>query len=95
LYVQSAGSIVAANPPVDDVNDSKPPADPKVRAQQYSLARKQAWLKQNQTAFNLLQKALKTPSLHPPARSSTVVFPAYGRLRELARSKKIEPKRAK
>jgi hypothetical protein len=81
---------MAANPAVDEVNDSRPPTDPVTRAQQYSLARKQAWLKQNQTAFNLFQTALKTPCLHPPVRSLTNVFPAYARLRELARDKKIE-----
>lgn len=91
LYVQAAQSITPANPAVDEINDRNPPTDPKVRAQQYSLARKEAWLRQNQAAFVLFQKALKTPTLHPLDRDPQKHFNGvYRPLRELARSFRIK-----
>ena len=90
LYVASATAIIPAVPRVDAVNDAKPPTDPKIRAQRYSLARKTAWLNTNAKAFAIFDQAMKTPTLSPPDRSSTMLFPSYAQLRELARCKTTE-----
>jgi len=89
LYVASAQAIVPAKPPVDAVNDPTPVEDPKIYAQKYSLAKKQAWLKKNAAAFQLFQRAIKTPARHPQG-DLTNTFPKYGPLRELARVKTIQ-----
>ena len=91
VYVKAAQMIVPANPPVDQAYDENPPADPKVRAQQYSLANKEAWLKQNAPAFNTFQSALGMKCLSPSMREN-VAFSSFSKLRELARSKSIERK---
>jgi hypothetical protein len=93
LYVQSARSLKTATPPVDEINDRNPPTALKVRTQQYSLARKEAWLKQNKAAFTLFQTALRTPCLHPRMRSDDEInslLRAYKPLRELAHSIAVE-----
>ena len=90
LYVASATALVPAIPHVDPVNDGSPPTDPKLRAQQYSVARKTAWLNTNARAFSLFDQAMKTPSLAPPDRSYRARFASYAQLRELARCKTIE-----
>jgi hypothetical protein len=57
------------------------------------LRRKEAWLKQNASAFALFQRALRTPTLHPNQRlENASLFSNYGSLRELARFKTIERK---
>ena len=90
LYVAAMAAMTPALPPVDAVNDAKPPADPKLRAQRYSLARKTAWLNANSKAFAIFDQAMKTPSLTPPDRSYKSLFSSYAKLRELARRKTIE-----
>ena len=91
LYVAAGTALVPALTPVDAVNDSTPPATAQLRAGQYSLARKTAWLSRNRKTFDLFNQAMKTPSLAPPERSLfSVNFPAYAKLRELARAKTVE-----
>ena len=87
LYVAAATAIRSANPPVDQVDNPKLITDPKIIAQQYSLARRTAWLNANTKAFALFDQALKTPSLAQPARPFGGFPPVYAKLRELARSK--------
>ncbi len=91
VYVKAAQMIVPANPAVDEVNDGRPPTDPKIRAQQYSLANKEAWLRRNAASFSLMQTALKMKSLAPSMRGK-IIFPPYAPLRKLTRSKTIERK---
>ncbi|HEX8551612.1 MAG TPA: hypothetical protein VF681_08660 [Abditibacteriaceae bacterium] len=90
MYVEASKLIVNATPAVDPVNDVTRETDPKVRAQKYSLARKEAWLKQNAKGFALFQKALTMPTSHPKIRRFDGIFPNYGALRQLARDKAIE-----
>ncbi|HEX8551613.1 MAG TPA: hypothetical protein VF681_08665 [Abditibacteriaceae bacterium] len=89
VYVQAAKTIVSATPPVDPVDDPKLETDPKVRAQKYSLARKEAWLRKNAKGFALFQKALTLP-VKRTVDTRNPSFEHYGRLRQLARSKTIE-----
>ena len=90
LYVAAATAMTRATPPVDPVNDTKRIDDPKVRAQRYSLARKTAWLQQNQNALALFDQALQTPTLAPTARSFKTTFPSYAKLRQMARNKTVQ-----
>ena len=91
-YVAAATAMKPAAPPVDAVNDVTLITNPKIIAQQYSLARKTAWLRGNQAGFALFNQAMKTPSLAPPNRgnATAAVFTSYAKLRELARVKTIE-----
>jgi hypothetical protein len=91
LFVEAEKLIVAAKPAVDSVNDTEVVNDPKIRAEKYSLANKQAWLRKNAAGFALFQKALRTPTRHPNQRfEAAPTFPYYARLRQLARYKSIE-----
>ncbi len=91
LYVAAATAMKPAAPPVDAVNDVNLITDPKIIAQQYSLARKTAWLQANKAGFNLFNQAMKTPSLTPAQRGNNVAsFASHAKLRELARKKIIE-----
>lgn len=91
LYVAAAAKIGFANPPVDPVNNPTLITDPKIIAQQYSLARKTAWLQANNAGFTLFNQAIKTPSLAPSQRINLKkTLPEYAQLRELARQKVIE-----
>ena len=89
VCVKAAKMIVQTRPYVDYPSDPNPPSDPKIIAQQYSLARKEAWLKQNAAGFALMQTALKMQCLAPSARANAL-FPSYAALRQLARDKSIE-----
>ena len=93
-YLAAKAAIIAANPPVDQVNNPKILA-PAIAAKQYSLTRKKAWLKMNARGFALFQSALKTPAMHPDSRPNPNNFPRYAHLRELARCKVIEANAAK
>ena len=90
LYIAAAAAIKRAKPEVGPASDIDTPANTKVRAQRYSLARKTAWLRQNQQAFALFERALQTPALAPPQRSFATLTPGYARLRQMARDKTIE-----
>lgn len=93
LFVQAGQSIVKVNPAVDETLDGAPTDDAKIRAQRYSLARKETFLQQNQKAFMLLQKGLKTPTLQPPMRFAVPpTLPENKILRELARCRAVEAK---
>ncbi len=90
VYVKASKMIAQTRPYVDEVDDPKPPSDPKVRAQQYSLANKEAWLKRNAAGFSLMQTALKMQSQYPDYRSTLGPLPFHRLLRELARCKSVE-----
>lgn len=89
VYVKAAKMIVQTPPYVDYPSDPNSPTDPKVRAQQYSLANKEAWLRRNAAGFALMQTALDLKCLAPSSRADAP-FPSYASLRELARCKSIE-----
>ena len=81
-----------AKPAVDSIVDDKKVDDPKERAWRYSLARKEAWLKQNAGALNLMRQGLKQPYQQPPLRSWSAMLPFLSRFRELARRLVVESK---
>ena len=89
LYVQASNAITPANPPVDAILDTKPLTDPKLRAQRYSLKRKDAWLAQNQKGFALFEQAQKATSLAPPHYQGGINSPSAAH-RQMARYKAIE-----
>lgn len=93
LYVWAANSFIAAKPAVDEVDDPEVVRDPKIRAERYSLVRKEAWLKQNAAGFALFKQALKMPTSYPrmpyKARVLWGLGP-YGKFRALGRYKLIE-----
>jgi hypothetical protein len=91
LYVAAARAIMPAKPPVDGVNDSKN-RPPREQAQLYTSARRTAFLRTNRRAFDLFERAQKTPLRPRTGRSVTSEFPNYGKLREFARVKSIEAK---
>jgi hypothetical protein len=89
FYVAAARSITTAKPSVDPIDDRSAItvlANPKLAAQNYSLARRTAWLRANSAAFALVKKGNATPSRFP----SGTGFGVYAPLRQLARSKVIE-----
>ena len=91
LYVAAARAIVPAKPPVDQVNDLqiRPPLE---QAQLYTSARRTAFLKSNQRAFDLFERAQNAPLRSRVERNGTSEFADYGKLREFARIKSIEAK---
>ena len=89
VYVKAASLIRQTAPYVDYPSDPSPPTDAKILAQQYSLARKTAWLQKSAAGFALMQSAFKMKCL-PPSSRELMSFPPYGKLRELARCKTVE-----
>ena len=88
LYLAAARAVVPAKPAVDSVTDGGLLTDPKARAKRYSLARRDAWLGKNRAAWTLFDRALRTPTLAPPARSQLApMAPSYRLMRQLARDK--------
>ena len=87
LYVAAANSIRTALPSAGVATDTQTVTDPKIAAQRYSLARKDAWLAKNQTGFALFDRAMTLPALPPPDRTIGRGSGARGALRELARNK--------
>jgi hypothetical protein len=59
------------------------------KGKKYPLAAKEAWLKKNAKAFQLLREGLKYPTLHPPVRSGKFDL-KYGQFRDLARALVVE-----
>ena len=90
LYVTAAQLTTRLKPEPDPISDVNRPTDAKESAQRYSLARKTAWLNQNQQAFSLFDQALQTPSLAPPQRSFRAFGSGQSKLRQLARDKTIQ-----
>ena len=88
LYVAASNLIRPANPAVDANLDLKTVTDPKIRAQRYSLKRKDAWLAQNQAGFALFERAQKADSLAPPFDKSS--YDNSKAIRRMARYKVIE-----
>jgi hypothetical protein len=91
LYVQAGQSISNPVPAVDPLLETNPARDPKTEAQRYSLARREAWLKQNAHGFRLFQRAMRTPSLHPPQRFAAPPPMILAKdIRQMARYKAVE-----
>lgn len=79
-------------PAVDSILDDKKVDDPKERAKRYSLARKEAWLKQNDKAFYMMRQGLKQSYQQPALRSWSTPLFFVSRFRELARRLVVESK---
>jgi hypothetical protein len=92
LYLEAANAITPANPAVDAVNDPKNllQTDPQLAAQQFSLARKKAWLGANAAGFALFEEALAAESRHRDTRGQIGGFIRYSPFRQLARDKVVE-----
>jgi hypothetical protein len=91
VYVQAENAITMWKPPVDPASDADIVTDPKIRAQRYGLARREAWLKANSKGFALFQQAQKLPCRTPTSRGKGPGFmPAYGKMRRLAHAKTAE-----
>ena len=65
LALLAARKLTVPNPPIEANRDINPPANVKERAQRYGLARKSAWLSQNQAALALLKRSQQTDWLQP------------------------------
>ncbi len=92
-YLQATWTMAPVKKPaVDPIVDTESLTDPKERAQRYSLARRDAWLKQNAGAFALLRQGLKQQYQQPSARSWSALFPYLSGFRELARRLMVESK---
>ncbi len=88
FYVAAAGAITPSVPAVDPIDDPRGvlTTNPKIAAQNYSLARRQAWLGANAAGFALFRQGLATPSRYPGDQAIRSQTP----LRQLARDKVIE-----
>ena len=89
FYARASNAIKPANPAVDAILDLKIITNPKTRAQRYSVARKDAWLKQNKAGFSLFERAQKMDSLAPPIYQGGRNSPSSA-LRHRARYKTVE-----
>ena len=93
LYAASAGALVPAVPPVDEVNDANfPSLTPAQRAARYSSIRRRAWLAANGKSWALLSQARAAKTRHPNTRNNIMAPMPYGIMREMARAKMIEAK---
>jgi hypothetical protein len=59
------------------------------KGKKYPLAAKEAWLKQNAKAFQLLREGFKYSAMHPPVRSDSFMF-RYEKFGDLARALAVE-----
>lgn len=85
-FVRAGAAFVPDDKGVDEATDSYfIPGKTKL----YPLGNKEAWLKQNTKAFQLLREGLKYPALHPPVRSDNSSI-KYGKFRDLARALVVE-----
>ncbi|MEO6907489.1 MAG: hypothetical protein ABI210_06325 [Abditibacteriaceae bacterium] len=87
FFVRAGAAYVEDTKGVDEITDHNEPIPGKVN--QYPLPAKEAWLKQNAKAFELLHEGLKYPALHPPVRSGNSTI-KYGKFRDLARALVVE-----
>ena len=87
FFLRAAAVYVPDKKGVDEITDHHEPMPGKTK--QYPLADKEAWLKQNAKAFQLLREGLKYPALHPVVRSEKFYL-KYGQLRDLARALVVE-----
>ena len=89
FYINAANATVRFTPEVDAASDSKSqPPGSAYASQNYSLARRQAWLKANSKMFALVAQGLKTPSMAPDAGGTGFGMATnsdWGKLRQLAR----------
>jgi len=84
-FVRAGAAFVSDDKGVDEVTDIE-----FVKGKKYPLAAKEAWLKKNAKAFQLLREGLKYPVLHPAVRSFSALFPEYAKFRGLSRALEIE-----
>lgn len=89
FYLAAANATVRFNPEVDPASDRRFQTPGSAYASKnYSLARRQAWLKANGKTFTLVNQALKTPAMAPDqggAGFGVATKPDWGQLRQLAR----------
>ena len=94
FYVAASKSIITAKPPVDPSNDVQNLilTNPPLATQNFSLARKTAWLQVNATGFALFKKATQTPCRPPASRSlrDFSISRNFSKFRQMARDKAIE-----
>ncbi|MDQ3814284.1 MAG: type II secretion system protein GspG [Armatimonadota bacterium] len=93
FYVKAGQAKVAApNPAVDPVHDFRtPPASPQELKRRYPTAAKEAWLRKNAKALQLLRQGFRYEYRQPPTRSFTsMLFHRYAPFRELARLLSVE-----
>ncbi|HEY0076550.1 MAG TPA: hypothetical protein VGB77_20845 [Abditibacteriaceae bacterium] len=79
-------------PAVDAILDNEKIEGLQERAKRYSLRRKEAWLRQNAGALNMMRQGLKQPYQQPALRSWSALLPYLSRFRELARRLVVESK---
>lgn len=92
-YVAARKSITMWKPAVDEGSETESFVEPKIAAQRYGLARRNAWLRANASGFSLFKKAQALPCQHPavrPHKSMLSAWPAYASVREMARFKAAE-----
>lgn len=84
-FLRAGAAFVPDEKGVDETTDVN-----FAEGKKYPLAPKEAWLKQNAKALQLLRKGFKYPALHAPVRSNYTSSPDYGQFRGLARALKVE-----
>ncbi|PQV62469.1 hypothetical protein B1R32_13312 [Abditibacterium utsteinense] len=96
VYLAAEAAIKLDVPAVDLIDDSPKltPTDPKLAAQKYSLAKKDAWLKANAAGFALFKQAQTLPCRSPesalPLGSGGFRYASSRQLSQLGRYKIIE-----
>ncbi len=94
LYAAAAKALTKPNPPVDEINDSRR-ATPQEAAQNYTPARRAAWVAANTRSWGLMKQARAAGSQHPDIRANVMARLPLGPMRDLARAKTIEAKHFK
>ena len=89
LYGAAGAALVVAKPAVDSLLDDFPPNED-ARAKRYNLTRRLAWLRANQTAFALFDRAQQTPSLATSLRHNGGTKWRIKALSQMARAKRVE-----
>jgi hypothetical protein len=90
-HVQATFLLAPIMKPADDAALDKMYGD-KERVRRYSLKRKEAWVKQNAGALNMMRQGLKQSYQQPALRSWSAMLPFLSRFRELARRLIVESK---
>jgi hypothetical protein len=94
FYMKAGQAQVAANPPVDPIHDSRPLPFPRPSPQQmarrYPTAAKEAWLRRNAPALQILRQGFAYKYHEPPIRTYFFSSLYHGKFRELARLLVVE-----
>ena len=89
FYVKGGLAIIPATTAVDPILEAQPVTGAQGKTR-YSLAAKEAWLRQNSTALNLLRQGFKYPFRKPPQRSLFPKVRTFGDFRMIARLLAVE-----